>query len=114
MLSRSSLMNGESRVRVASSTRAFDRSPYLERIDGLTHIVYAHDRGAALHRDQRGSDAACDTLTDIATGDRTDGRFPRQSDDNRITERDQILEPAQQGKIMGYCLAEAKAWIDGD
>src|SRR5438067_2645522 len=114
MLSRSSLMNGEPLVYIASSTRAFDGAPDVQRIDRFTHIVYAHDGRAPLHRDQRGGNAACDTLTDIAAGERADGRFARQSDHHRIAQRDQILEPAQQGEIMGYCLAEAKAWIDGD
>src|SRR2546426_5292759 len=89
-------------------------APDFERVDRFAHIVGPNDFRAARDRSQRGCDAACRTLAGVAAGERADGRLTRQSDHDRIAQRDDLGKPSQQSEIMFHRLAKAKARIDND
>src|SRR5690606_33564521 len=69
-------------ARAAPSTRS---APHLQRLDGLAHVVHAHDVRAALHRKQgRGHTGAHAIGWHLDAGDGPQRRLARPAREQRI------------------------------
>src|SRR5947207_5817023 len=82
------------------SNQFIDRLEHLQKIDGLAHVVNAHDRGAAaMRRGNRRQRSRHPIGTSVAAGEMSDEFLPRGADDQRRNLR-QFTTPRENFEIV--------------
>ncbi len=85
-----------------------------QRLDMLGDVVDAHDSGAAECRDDICHERADESVGIVASRHLADERFSRGADKDRIAERGQLAEAAEELQVLLRRLAEAESRIEHD